>query len=181
LLADKQIHCLRVLRRRFALTLTSPLSSPTDTLIALAGDAVPRLRAVIGRLSRRLRPTAAGTAAGLTPTRVSVLLHVVRAGSSRLSELAEIEGINPTMLSRVVSDLSEAGLLERVSDERDRRAAWVKATAAGKRLAERMRRERTDALNLALGELSASQRAKLERALPALEALAEALKARPRP
>jgi DNA-binding MarR family transcriptional regulator len=112
---------------------------------------------------------------------VSVLLHVARAGSSRLSELADFEGINPTMLSRIVSDLGEAGLLERVSDERDRRAAWVKATPAGKRLAERMRRERTDALNMALGELSASERGKLEQALPALEVLAEALKARLRP
>jgi DNA-binding MarR family transcriptional regulator len=183
LLADKQIN-----RRRFAdggflsvLTLMSPVPTPAQTVLALAGEDIPRLRAVIGRLSRRLRPTAAGTAAGLTPTRVSVLLHVVRAGSVRLSELAESEGINPTMLSRVVSDLGEAGLLQRVSDDRDRRTAWVKATAAGKRLAERMRRERTDALNVALGELSASERAKLERALPALEALAEALKARPRP
>jgi DNA-binding MarR family transcriptional regulator len=166
-------------------TITSPLSPPTDTAptgaqLALAGQDIARLRAVIGGLSRRLRPTAAGTAAGLTPTRVSVLLHVVRGGALRLSELAASEGINPTMLSRVVADLSEAGLLARVNDESDRRAAWVKPTAAGKRLAERMRRERTDALNVALGELSTSDRAKLERALPALEALAEALTARPR-
>lgn len=109
---------------------------------------------------------------------MSVLLHVVREGSVRLSELAEAEGINPTMLSRVVADLADLGLLERVSDERDRRAAWAKATAAGKRLAERMRRERTDALNLALEQLSARERARLEKALPALEALAEALKSR---
>ena len=129
-------------------------------------------------MSASASASSAGAAAGLTPTRVSVLLHVVRGGSVRLSELADAEGINPTMLSRVVSDLAEAGLLERVSDERDRRAAWVKATAAGRRLAERMRRERTDALHLALAELSATERAKLERALPALEALAEALKGR---
>jgi DNA-binding MarR family transcriptional regulator len=147
-------------------------------LIALTGEDVPRLRAVIGRLSRRLRPTAAGAAAGLTPTRVSVLLHVVREGSVRLSDLAQAEGINPTMLSRIVADLAESGLVERVSDESDRRAAWAKATAAGRRLAERMRRERTDALNMALAELDVSERAQLERALPALEALAEALKGR---
>ena len=108
-------------------------------------------------------------------------MQVVREGPLRLAELAQTEGINPTMLSRVVSDLADAGLLQRVSDERDRRAAWLKATAAGKRLAERMRRERTDALNVALGELSFAEREQLERALPALEALAEALKGRPRP
>lgn len=133
---------------------------------------------MIGRLSRRLRPTAAGAAAGLTPTRVSVLLHVVRAGSVRLSDLAEAEGINPTMLSRVVSDLADSGLVARVSDESDRRAAWAKATPAGRTLAQRMRRERTDALSLALQALSATERSELERALPALEALGDALKDR---
>jgi DNA-binding MarR family transcriptional regulator len=170
LLAERQISS--------NLIATTPLSSPTDAPVALAGEDVPRLRAAIGRLSRRLRPTAAAAAAGLTPTRVSVLLAVVREESVRLSDLAQAEGINPTMLSRIVSDLAEAGLVKRLSDESDRRAAWVKSTAAGRRLAERMRRERTDALNVALEALSASERAQLERALPALEALADALKGR---
>jgi DNA-binding MarR family transcriptional regulator len=133
---------------------------------------------VIGRLSRRLRPTTAGIAAGLTPTRVSILLSVERNGPTRLSEIADAEGINPTMLSRVVADLVEGGLLERTSDERDRRAAWVKATAAGRRLSERMRRERTDAVNLALAELDESDRRHIEAALPAFERLAEQLKGR---
>jgi DNA-binding MarR family transcriptional regulator len=69
-------------------------------------------------------------------------------------------------------------LLKRSSDEGDRRAAWVEATAAGRRLAERTRRERTDAVNEALAELSESQRRRIEQALPALEALAEELKGR---
>ena len=94
----------------------------------------------------------------------------------RLSELAESEGINPTMLSRVTVDLVDAGLLERVSDHGDRRAAWVKATRSGKRLAERMRRERTDALKVALAALSEDDRRVIEQALPALELLAEQLK-----
>ena len=56
-----------------------------------------RLRAVIGRLSRRLRGTSAG--AGLTPSQASILFTVVRKGPIGLSELAELESINPTMLS----------------------------------------------------------------------------------
>ncbi len=143
---------------------------------ALDVETAARLRAVVGRMSRRLRKTAAGTAAGLTPTRISVLLHVARGGSLRLSELAAAEGINPTMLSRVVADFADAGLLERVSDPGDRRAAWVKVTPAGKRLAERMRRERTDALYLALAELPEEDRTVVEQALPALETLADALR-----
>jgi DNA-binding MarR family transcriptional regulator len=131
---------------------------------------------VIGKLTRRLRPTAAGAAAGLTPTRRTILLTVTREGPIRLSELAESEGINPTMISRVIADFVNDGLLERVSDEGDRRAAWVRATPAGKRLSERIRRERTDALTMALGAMTEADRGLIERALPALEVLAHELK-----
>ena len=93
-----------------------------------------------------------------------------------MSELAESEGINPTMLSRVTAELVEAGLLERATDEGDRRAIWVRTTAAGRRLADRIRRERTDAVNLALEGISADERDLIERALPALERLADQLK-----
>jgi len=150
-----------------------------QTLSSNSLDTASRLRIVVGRLSRRLRQTAAGNAAGLTPTRTSVLLNVVREGPMRLSQLAGSEGLNPTMLSRVVAELVDARLLERSSDAGDRRAAWVKATPAGRRLAERMRRERTDAVNLALEALSEEERRDLEAALPALESLAEQLKGRP--
>ena len=143
-------------------------------------DSPARLRAVIGRLHRRLRPTAAGTAAGLTPTRISLLGTINRLGPIRLSELALEEGINPTMLSRIVADLAEAGLIERVGDPQDRRAALVTTTPEGRRLIERMRRERTDVVSLALEGLSTSERRALERALPALERLAEELKSRKR-
>jgi DNA-binding MarR family transcriptional regulator len=94
-----------------------------------------------------------------------------------LSELADAEGVNPTMLSRVIGGLVQDGLLTRSSDAGDRRAAWVEATPAGRKLAERMRRERTDAVNAALERLSDAERQRIERALPALEALAEELKA----
>ena len=143
---------------------------------ALHTDTTPRLRTAIARVSRLLRPTAAGEAAGLTPTRSSVLLTVVRSGPVRLSALAEAESLNPTMLSRAVSHLTDAGLIKRTSDDGDRRAAWVEATADGRRLAERMRTERTDALNAALEHLSGPDRRRLEQALPALEELAEHLR-----
>jgi DNA-binding MarR family transcriptional regulator len=142
-------------------------------------DTAVRLRLAIARLSRRLRPTAAGSAAGLTPTRISVLLTVVREERIRISALAATEGLNPTMLSRAISRLTEEGLIARVGDDQDRRSAWVQSTAAGRRLAERMRRERTDALNQALDGLSAADRQRIERALSALEGLAEQLQDRP--
>jgi DNA-binding MarR family transcriptional regulator len=148
-----------------------PSLAPTIDL-----DTAARLRVAIGRLSRRLRTTAAARDAGLTPTAISLLLTVARTGPVRLSELADSEGINPTMLSRVVAGMVQDGLLDRASDEDDRRAAWVRATAAGRRLAERMRRERTGALNEALSALPEAEQRRIERALPALEELADALR-----
>ena len=153
--------------------------SPTLTKLDL--DTTARLRAVIGKLSRRLRPTPAARAAGLTPTKISVLLTIVREGPIRLSDLSDAEGINPTQLSRTVAQLLESGLVERATDAGDRRAAWVKATPAGRRLSERIRRERTDALNLALDGLPADDRDRIAAMLPALERLAEQLREGERP
>ena len=138
-------------------------------------ETAARLRAVIGKLARRLRPTAAAARAGLTPTQVSVLLNVMREGPIRLSDLAASEALNPTMLSRVVAGMVQEGLVERWSDPADRRAGWVEATVVGRRLAERMRRERTQAVTLALGQLSDADRHRIEAAVPALEHLAETL------
>ncbi len=148
----------------------------TPTLTKLDLETATRLRAAIGKLSRRLRPTPAAVAAGLTPTRASVLQTVVREGPVGLSDLATAESINPTQLSRAVAQLVDAGLVERSADAGDRRAAWVKPTPAGKRLAERIRRERTDALNAALEGLDSADHERIVAALTALEHLAEQLR-----
>jgi DNA-binding MarR family transcriptional regulator len=139
-------------------------------------DSAARLRAVVGKLSRRLRPTLAG--GGLTPTRISVLFTVVRLGPLRVSKLAEIEALNPTMLSRLIAQLGDEGLVRRLPDPDDRRAALVEATAAGKRLRHRIQHEREDVLNVQLGQLTDEERAIVERALPVLEQLTERLKGR---
>ncbi len=153
----------------------------SPTLTKLDVETAARLRAVLGRLSRLLRPAPTALAAGLTPTRISVLLTVVREGQIRLSDLAAAESINPTQLSRAIAQLTDAGLLERAADQGDRRAAWVKATPAGRRLADRIRRERTDALTVALEGLDVSERERIVAALGSLEQLAEHLRTGERP
>jgi DNA-binding MarR family transcriptional regulator len=150
------------------------------TTEALDAATATRLRTVLGRLSRQLRTTAASTDAGLTPTKISVLLSVDRRGTTRISEVAEIEALNPTLLSRTISTLVDAGLLDRVSDAGDRRTAWVQVTSDGHRLAERMRRERTEVVNRGMSALPASERQIVEQAIPALEALADQLRDRSR-
>ncbi len=149
------------------------MPAPVDTTLEL--EAAARLRQTISRLYRRLRVTDASADADLTPARASALLHVDRRGPLRLADLAEAEGLNPTMLSRMVGDMVENGMLERSSDPGDRRAAWVSVTEAGSELARRMRNERTEAVLSALDRLSPTERRSVVKALPALERLAQQL------
>ena len=139
-------------------------------------DTTARLRIAVQRLARLLRPTEAGAAAELTPTRVAVLLNVVRNGPVRLAQIAREEGLNPTLLSRTLSWLAESGLIVRSADPEDRRSAWLEPTDAGREIACAIREERSRALEAALGELSADERSAIEAALPALEALNERLR-----
>jgi DNA-binding MarR family transcriptional regulator len=145
----------------------NPMSSSEE-------DPSARLRAAIGKLSRSLRPTVAGY--GLTPSQTAVLFAVVRLGRVGLSELAEAESLNPTMLSRVTAQLSAAGLIRRSADREDRRSAFVEATAAGRRMRERIQRERTQALSAHVEALDGAQLKALLRALPVLEELADRLR-----
>jgi DNA-binding MarR family transcriptional regulator len=138
-------------------------------------ETAQRLRIVLGRLARVLRATEASLAADLTPTRVAVLLNTVRNGPIRLSEVAEQEGLNPTLLSRTVAHLAQDGLVTRTADEADRRSAWLDATPAGRELAERIRAERTRAVEVALSGLPPGDRDRIEAALPALEELSQHL------
>lgn len=139
-------------------------------------ETAARLRTAVGRLARRGRPTRVG--AELTLTEAAVLATTARNGPVGLSWLAREEGMNPTMLSRVVWRLEDAGLLARRPDPGDRRAALVAATAAGRRLHDRIRAERTDALSQLIEHLGAAERAALAAALPVLEQLARDLKER---
>jgi DNA-binding MarR family transcriptional regulator len=132
-----------------------------------------RLRIAVARLSRRLRPTAA--AGSLTTSEVDVLMAAERQGPIRLSDLAEFTGLNPTMLSRLIPKLEDAGLIRRHFDEVDRRVCRVDATSKGHRLLERVRSERNDALSKRLEGLDSEQRRALALAIPVLEELAERL------
>ncbi len=138
-----------------------------------ADERVDRLRAAIGRLNRGLRLSHSAT--GLTPSQVSVLFTIARRGPLRLSVLAEIERLNPTMLSRITAQLAEQGLIRRRADRDDRRAAVVEATAAGRRMRERIHRARSRELAQRIDQLDSEEQQLLWQALPALERLLETL------
>jgi DNA-binding MarR family transcriptional regulator len=149
-----------------------PPATPGPAAVDL--DAAVRLRAVVGKLSKRLSASARGS--GLTQTQLSTLGVIARLGPIRMTELAEIEHLNPTMLSRIVAHLDEAGLVRRRTDAEDRRAALVEVTAAGRKTHDRLRDERGRVLADGLADLSPADRDRLEAALPALEALVDAVR-----
>ncbi|MGC1239298.1 MAG: MarR family transcriptional regulator [Acidimicrobiales bacterium] len=134
------------------------------------------LRRVVGRLGRALR--LAHINSSLSPSQREVLATIVRRGPLRLSELAAEEGLNPTMLSRILSHLETAKFVTRRADEVDARVVHLAATPAGLALHEEMRNERTDALFFALSKLSADQRRVVIEALPVLELLEDSLRNR---
>ena len=117
-------------------------------------------------------------AARLTPSQLSVLGSIARQGPLRLSDLAEIETLNPTMLSRIVANLDDAGLVHRRCDPDDRRAGLVEVTASGRRTHDRLRAQRATVLLDGLHALDHHDVAAVEAALPALEQLVEVLNRR---
>lgn len=139
-------------------------------MIQIDADDVTRLRAAIGRLSRQLNASVVDV--GFSPSQLSVLGTVTRRGPIGIGELAELEGMNPTMLSRIVGKLSDADLVVRIAHPDDGRAVVVETTAAGRKLHQRAQEQRSTLISARLQSLPEGQAAQLVAALPALEALA---------
>src|SRR5437764_15424022 len=104
-------------------TTISPSAGGVSTMDGEAGEIdVTRLRVAIARLSRRLRRH---ELAGLTPTQLSALATVERAGPLRLGDLAAAEGIAPSTLTRLVTALEERGYVDRCPVPGDARASTL--------------------------------------------------------
>jgi DNA-binding MarR family transcriptional regulator len=138
-------------------------------------ESVTRLRVALARVARLLNPTS--TEEGLTPSQASVLGVVASRGPLGLAELTELEGLNPTMLSRIISKLDELDFINRVQDPDDLRAAWVVATKSGSAVHQRIRNHRTRVVTESLEHLPQETIDSLMDAVPALEALVEQLRA----
>jgi DNA-binding MarR family transcriptional regulator len=139
-------------------------------------DTATRLRRVVNRLARQLNAEA--TSEGLTPSQASVLGQIVANGPLGISELSDLEMLNPTMLSRVIGKLDEMGLIRRRPNPDDLRSALVESTPVGVKLSRRIRDHRTSTVSAGVATLSARQAQSLVGALPALEALVLALQRR---
>lgn len=144
--------------------------APDPAAEALTEDEIARLRGAVLRLARRMRRLSAEE--GLTPAQSGLLATLVRQGPTRAGELAAAEGLNPTMLSRIVAALEHDGLVARTPDPGDRRATRVQATDAGAALISRLRARHRAALATLLTGLDTAAVGTLRDALPTLEAMA---------
>ena len=138
-------------------------------------ELVARLRGVIGKLARQLNATSTGE--GLTPTQYSVLGLIRSRGPLGLAELTELEGVNPTMLSRIVRKLDDGGLIRKRPDPSDLRAVRVEITPEGITVQERVRNLRSRVLTEWLNQLPPDTADTLLAAVPAMEELATAASA----
>ncbi|HEY2042074.1 MAG TPA: MarR family winged helix-turn-helix transcriptional regulator [Jatrophihabitans sp.] len=144
---------------------------------------VARLRIALARIAKQADRQVSGDGS-MTGTQLSVLGTVMKVGPVGATELADIEGLNPTMLSRIIGKLETAGLVTRSTDPDDRRAVQVTVTKAGAQLQERRRRERTALFAERLSRLDQSDVEALLAALPSIEALAKSMRrpsVRPQP
>lgn len=134
-----------------------------DALVELAST----LRATVIPLSRALR----ATDTGLTPTQLSVLGAINRNGPLSMGELADRQRLSPAMISRVVTSLADAGMVERSPSEEDRRVCYVRVSPDGMRWIEENRATRDAWLAERLEHLTASERRTVATAVPLLEVL----------
>ncbi|WP_245687940.1 MarR family winged helix-turn-helix transcriptional regulator [Rhodococcus phenolicus] len=137
-------------------------------------DEIARLRVTFGKIARRVDRRSSGED-GLTRTQFSLLSTVARHEEIGVREVAEIEGLNPTMLSRMLGKLEDAGLLTRSPDPGDKRVVRARITDAGRERFLHLREVRTALFAENLAALSDEHSDAIRRALPALEALAESM------
>jgi len=91
--------------------------------------AAHELRAVVGRLRRRLRDVS--TPAGLTPSQTSVLGALAK-NDATAAALAAAERIRPQSMAATLAALEQQGLVERRPDPDDGRRQVVSLSTAGR-------------------------------------------------
>jgi DNA-binding MarR family transcriptional regulator len=131
-------------------------------------DTAARLRLVMFRLARALRHQ--GSTA-LSPTQVSALASVDECGPLRISALAALESVGAPVATRTVASLEELNVLKRTDDPEDKRASLVELSEHGREVLAALWSERTIGLSSRLERLTATERNRLELALPVLEKL----------
>ena len=127
---------------------------PTATQLA------HELRALIGKLKRRLREQA--DVGDLTPSQVSALLRLEREGPCTVSALARAEGVRSQSMGAIVAALQAGGLVSATPDPADGRQMFLSVTPACREWITAGRAARQDWLTRVIDrELSPDEQARL--------------------
>src|ERR1700677_3678881 len=137
------------------------LDTPMQTGVNAA-----RLRFILIRLTRALRRESRSK---LSASQVSALANLEESGPIRISTLATIESMDPSVAPRIVASLEGLGLVERSVDPEDKRACLVDLSEVGRRELLELWSERTHELSVRLDRLSDAERRTIEAAIPVLE------------
>ena len=133
----------------------SPVDKPDPRVLADA------LHSAAIHLLRTLRRE--DDASGLSAPRLSALSVVVFGGPLTLGQLARAEQVKPPTMTRIVTGLERAGLVERVGDSSDRRLTRIRATPKGQQVLAAGRARRVERLTKALRALDDNALANLDR------------------
>jgi DNA-binding MarR family transcriptional regulator len=131
----------------------------------------------IARLRRALRRGARAADPGntLAVAQLELLAAVAERPGTRPGHLARLLNMRPNTVTTIVNALNAKGMLSRATAEDDRRAVELTATEAGQHAVHTWQATNAAVVNLALSTLPTRQRRALATAVPALEALAQAV------
>jgi DNA-binding MarR family transcriptional regulator len=136
-----------------------------DALVEAAVELLPGIGKALYRALSDI-----GTAHGLTPAQVKVLLHLGAHGQMTMSEIAAGLASSLPAASELVDRLVEAGHLVRAADPSDRRRVLIDASPAAAHVAAELRELRRAQMHLALARLSPEERPVFVKSLQALVA-----------
>ncbi len=122
------------------------MDTPSDeSRPARASALAAELRALVGKLKRRLREQA--DVGDLTASQVSALLRLEKDGQATTSSLARAEGVRPQSMATVIAALESAGLVSGAPDPTDGRRTLLSLTDACRRWVQEGRAARQDWLS----------------------------------
>src|SRR3954468_16820947 len=123
-----------------------------------------RLRPVLLHLNRQLRREVHSL--GVTGAQVSLLVQIKYHPGIGIRELAALERMSVPGMSKFISRLEEAGLVQRAPVEGDQRRVGLTLTAAGHKVLRSVKSKRTAWLSARLRSLHAEE---IEGTAPAIE------------
>jgi DNA-binding MarR family transcriptional regulator len=130
-----------------------------------------RLRPVLLQLNRQLRREIHSL--GVTGGQVSLLVQIKYHPGIGIRELAELERMSVPGMSKFISRLEEAGLVQRAPVEGDHRRVGLTLTSAGHKVLRSVKSKRTAWLSARLRELDPDELEAIDAAIEPLAHLLE--------